>query len=203
MGLLDWLTGKKDKAEIAPDRIWLSQRAKIAGIGKEVAKAVADPSGPYAVIVVAHFKSSVDQLQAVVAGYDKDRVILTLADALGGRTPTDLATDDSRGILIIVGERHPLASHDDLVADFARSWPCRCRLVHHLSMEDPLVKLFGGEWIEQWLRKLGMKNDECIESRVVGRRIRVAQEKIAKSTTSDTAANSAEEWFEQSGMVQH
>ena len=61
----------------------------------------------------------------------------TLADALEGRTPSDSAADESRSILIIVGERHPLASHDDVVVAFARSLPCRSRHVHHLSMEDP------------------------------------------------------------------
>ena len=196
MGLFDWLTGKKDKVEVVEDRIWMTQQAKNAGIHREVAQAVANPDGPCAIFVVAHFKDCLEQLQTVVAGFDRDRILVTLADALGGRTPTDLAADESRSILIIVGERHPLPSHDEVILDFARSQPCRCRLVYHVSLDDPLMKRFSGEWVEGILRRLGMKEDEAIESRLVGRHIQSALAKIAKSATGDAPANSAEGWLE-------
>ena len=196
MGLFDWLTGKKDRVEIAEDRIWLTQQAKNVGIRKEVAQAVADPAGPHAVIVVAHFKDCLEQLRTVVVGFDRDRVLITLADALAGRTPTNLALDETRHILIIVGERHPLPSHDEVVVDFARRLPGRCRLVYHVSLDDPLMKRFSGEWVEGVLRKLGLKEDEAIESRMVGRRIQSALRKIEQNATGDAAATSAEEWLE-------
>jgi hypothetical protein len=196
MGLFDWLTGKKDRVEIAEDRIWLTQQAKNVGIRKEVAQAVADPAGPHAVIVVAHFKDCLEQLRTVVVGFDRDRVLITLADALAGRTPTNLALDETRHILIIVGERHPLPSHDEVVVDFTRRLPGRCRLVYHVSLDDPLMKRFSGEWVEGVLRKLGLKEDEAIESRMVGRRIQSALRKIEQNATGDAAATSAEEWLE-------
>jgi hypothetical protein len=118
MGLFDWLTGK-DTVEIAENRIWLTQEAKIAGIHNEVAQTLADPAGPSAVIVLAHFNDCLEQLQAAVADLDRDRVLVARADALAGRTPTDLAADYSRSILILVGERHPLSSHNETVVDFA------------------------------------------------------------------------------------
>ena len=58
------------------------------------------------------------------------------------------------------------------------------------------MKLFGGEWVRGWLRKIGMKEDEVIESSMVGHRIRGAQQKIAQAATDAPLANSAEEWFE-------
>ena len=95
MGLFDWLTGKKDTVEIAKYRIWLTHEAKIAGIQKEVAQAVANPAAPGAVIVVAHFNDCLEQLQTAVAGLDQERVFVTVADLLAGRTPTDFAADES------------------------------------------------------------------------------------------------------------
>jgi len=194
MGLFDWLTSK-NKIEIAEHRIWLTQKAKYAGIHKEVAQAVANPAGPSAVIVVAHFNDCLEQLQTAVVGFDRDRVLVTCADVLAGRT-SYFAADESRSIIIIVGERHPLPSHDKVVMDFARSLPCRCQIVHHASLEDSLLKLFCGEWIERVIRGFGMKDDQAIKSRMVGRRIQSALEKIAKNATGDVPANSAEEWLE-------
>jgi hypothetical protein len=116
--------------------------------------------------------------------------------SLGGRTPTDFPVDESRNILIIVGERHPLPPHDEAVLDLARSLPCRCRLVYHISLEDAFMKRFGGDWLKDFLRRMGMKEDEVIGSRMVSRRIRLAQRKIARVSAVDSVADSAEEWFE-------
>jgi hypothetical protein len=196
MGLFDWLTGKKDKVEVAKYRIWLTQEAKIAGIHREVAQAVGNPAAPGAVIVVAHFSDCLERLRNAVGGFDRDRVFVTSADLLAGRTPSDFAADESGCILIIVGERHPLPSHDEVILEFARSQPGRCLIVYHVSIEDPLLKPFAGEWVERVLRSLGMKEDEPIESRMVSRRIQTELNKIAKSATGDVPANSADEWLE-------
>lgn len=201
MGLFDWLTGKKDKVEIAEHRIWLTQEAKFTGIRKEAAQAVAADAGPCALILVAHFKDCLEQLQATVVGLDQDRVLVTLADALAGRTPTDFVADEAPSILIIVGERHPLPSHDGVVVEFAHSLPSRCRLVYHISLEDAVMKCFDGERVQGTLRRLGMKEDEVIESRMVGRRIQSALKKIARAATVDPPADSADEWFERNRLA--
>lgn len=195
MGLFDWFAGKS-KVEIANERIWLTREAKIAGIQKEVAEAIADTEGPNAIVVAGYFNDCLEQLQAAVGGFDPDRVLVACADALAGRMPTDVVTDESRSILIIVGERHPLPAHNEGVKDFARSLPCRSRIVYHASLEDPLLKRFAGDWVQSVLRKLGMKEDEAIESRMVTRRIQTELNKVATCATGDVPANSAEEWME-------
>jgi len=206
MGLIDWLTSKKDTVAIAKCRIWLTREAKRAGIQREVAQAVANPAGHCVVIVVAHFNDCLQQLQTAVAGHDQERVFVTSADLLAGRTPDDFAADPSSSVLIIVGERHPLPSHDEVILDFARSQPGRCLLIYHVSLEDPLMKRFlvfqpilplvSGDRVPRICRGLGMKEDEAIESRMVGRRIQKALEKIARRATGDAPANSVEEWLE-------
>ena len=48
----------------------------------------------------------------------------------------------------------------------------------YLSLEDDLMRIFAGEWVKNILQRLGMKEGEAIESRMVSRRIEGAQKKV-------------------------
>ena len=48
----------------------------------------------------------------------------------------------------------------------------------YLSLEDDLMRIFAGEWVKNMLTRLGMKEGEAIESRMVSRRIEGAQKKV-------------------------
>jgi preprotein translocase subunit SecA len=48
----------------------------------------------------------------------------------------------------------------------------------YLSLEDDLMRIFAGEWVKNVLTRLGMKEGEAIESRMVTRRIEGAQKKV-------------------------
>lgn len=196
MGFFDWLTRAKSKVQ-ADDRIWLTKQAKFSGIQRDIAQALADPNGPDAVFVVAHFQNCFDELQSMVtaAGFDEGRVLVTLSESLENRT-AGAASDQSHNLLLVVGERHPLPSHDDALQQFARGMSCPCRVMQHASLDDPLFKLFAGEWVEKVLRQLGMKEDEPIESSMVTRRVRAAQQRIEDRATANHPAQSAEEWLE-------
>jgi len=47
-----------------------------------------------------------------------------------------------------------------------------------LSLEDDLMRIFAGDWVKGVLTRLGMKEGEAIESRVVSRQIEKAQKKV-------------------------
>ncbi|MBX7167209.1 MAG: preprotein translocase subunit SecA [Pirellulales bacterium] len=47
-----------------------------------------------------------------------------------------------------------------------------------LSLEDDLMRIFGGEWAKNMLTRMGMQEGEAIESRLVSRRIEGAQKKV-------------------------
>ncbi|GAB4161555.1 MAG: hypothetical protein Tsb009_38830 [Planctomycetaceae bacterium] len=47
-----------------------------------------------------------------------------------------------------------------------------------LSLEDDLMRLFAGEWVKNMLTRLGMKEGEAIESRMVMKRVEGAQKKV-------------------------
>ena len=119
-----------------------------------------------------------------------------LASNLSIDTAASLNLDESATIDLIVGERHPLPSVDDDLEEFADELPCRCRFSHHISLEDPVMKIFAGKWVQNMLSKLGMSEDEAIESQMVSRRIRQAQQKIEGRTFGSLDAESAAEWLE-------
>ena len=47
-----------------------------------------------------------------------------------------------------------------------------------LSLEDDLMRIFAGDWVKSLLTRLGMKEGEAIESRMVSRRIEGAQKRV-------------------------
>ena len=51
------------------------------------------------------------------------------------------------------------------------------------------------EWLLTTLKGLGMKEDEAIESNLVSRRIKAAQQRVVASCHSDFPADSADEWL--------
>ena len=47
-----------------------------------------------------------------------------------------------------------------------------------MSLEDDLMRKFGGEWVKEWLAALGMQEGERIESKMVSRQIENSQKKV-------------------------
>jgi preprotein translocase subunit SecA len=48
----------------------------------------------------------------------------------------------------------------------------------YLSLQDDLMRIFAGEWVAGVLTRLGMREGEAIESRMVSRRVEAAQKKV-------------------------
>jgi preprotein translocase subunit SecA len=215
MGFWSWLTGKPKGIELV-DHIWINQEAKFRGLCKEAQEKL--PTAPL-ILVTAHFPSTLDQVRSVFAqrnlahrdqesrlspsdflraanGGNPAPVIVARADALAPDEFPNPLVDELPPFVILVAERHFLRSCDDRIVDFARSLGRRCRLSFHLSLEDPLMRVFVGEWVGQVLMKLGMTDSQAIESAMVGRRIKVAQAKLAKRVIEERKADSAEEWLQ-------
>ncbi len=197
MGLLDLLFGRKPASTVdaVADQVWISQQAKFAGIQKEIEDRAQSDS--VAILLIPHFSDSLQRLDAVAAEFSGDTpVIATLAERLSPEIASSLNLDESVGIDLIVAERHPLLSVDDKLMQFAEELPCRCRVAHHLSFDDPLMDIFVSEWARGILDKLGMEEDEAIQSSMVSRRIKDAQKKIESESLGNIEASSAAEWFE-------
>jgi preprotein translocase subunit SecA len=48
----------------------------------------------------------------------------------------------------------------------------------YLSLEDNLMRIFGGEALVRWMQRFGMKEDDALEDRLVSRQIEKAQRKV-------------------------
>ena len=48
----------------------------------------------------------------------------------------------------------------------------------YLSLEDNLLRIFGGEGLIRWMKRFGMKEDDALEDRMISRQIEKAQRKV-------------------------
>ena len=48
----------------------------------------------------------------------------------------------------------------------------------YLSLEDDLMRIFAGDWVREWMKRMGMGEGEAIESTYVSKRISGAQKKV-------------------------
>jgi hypothetical protein len=197
MGLFDFLFGSKKRTnvQIVPDHIWMTTGAKFAGVAKEAEER--SKSETVAILLVSHFSDVLARLQELT----NQRTfgvpcMAVLASSLDANLAASLNLDESAMIDILVAERHPLPSVDDRLGEFADELNCRCRFSHHVSLEDAVMKVFGGDWLRNVLKQMGMKDDEAIESQMISRRIRRAQQRIEGRAIGSPDADSAAEWLE-------
>lgn len=64
------------------------------------------------------------------------------------------------------------------------------------ALDEPLFRQFGSEKIIQMMQKMGMKEDEVIEHKLISNAIQSAQEKISKKILIDQSGSSQEEWMQ-------
>ncbi|QDT54195.1 preprotein translocase subunit SecA [Caulifigura coniformis] len=186
--------GKPRRLEERPDRLWMTADARFEGLRSEaIARST---GGADAVLLVAHFPDVLARLDEMV-GQRSWAVPCRAVPAsdLSRELAFAARLDESAVIDLLVAERHPLPSVDEELLEFARGLPCRCRMAHVLSLEDPVLKAFAGDRTRDILRRLGMKEDEAIESAMVTRQIRKAQQKIEGRTFGSLRAGSAAEWL--------
>lgn len=196
MGFFDALFGSKKRTnvEVVPDHIWMTTDAKFAGLAKEAEER--SKSDTVAILLVAHFPDVLARLEELANKRDWSVPCRAVpATNLDTDLAASLKLDESAVIDIIVGERHPLPSVDDGLEAFADHLPCRCRFSHHLSLDDSVLEIFGGEWVKNVLRQMGMGEEEAIESQMVSRRIRKAQQKIEGRAYGNFDAESAAHWL--------
>jgi hypothetical protein len=198
MGFLSFLFGEKSPSNVdqGPDMIWLTTAAKYQGVRRELLQKSMSRSA--AILLISHFSDVHDELNSIVEGYAGEVPVLVVrASDLSSRIAGGFAADENTVIDIIVAERHPLLSEDDRVlSSFADDLPCRCRVSYHVSLEDALMNLFAGESVIAMLRKLGMSDNEAIESRMVQKRVQQAQKKITARVSGNRPAATARQWLE-------
>jgi hypothetical protein len=187
--------GAPSRMEAIPDRVWLTREAKLAGIRRELREQA--EAGASMIALVAHFPDVLEDLRGVAAEYEGAAAVRALRGAqLTSSAAGRLPVGEADLLAVIVAERHPLASVDDALADFARALPSRSRIVHHVSLEDAVMRSFGSGSLRTLLDRLGATEDEPISHPMVTRSIRRAQERMESRSGARFEAASAAEWIE-------
>lgn len=173
----------------------MSHEAKLNGIVRDVLDRT--ESGGAAVLLVAHFPDLAAELSTRVEQLDSAvPTSVVLAGDLERNFGERLRLDESIMLDLIVAERHPLPAEDDALAVFLDQLPCKCRVGHHLSLDDPLISRFVGPSVRLLVESIGLKESESIDSSIVSRRIRATQIKIEQESHSNEPAGNASDWFD-------
>ncbi len=130
-----------------------------------------------------------------MAGRGTDIVLGGSLDAALAELPAD-ATDNARqtvrerwqeqhnlvlaagGLHIVGTERHESRRIDNQLRGRSgrQGDPGSSRF--YLSLDDNLLRIFGGEGLVRWMKRFGMKDDDALEDRMVSRQIEKAQRKV-------------------------
>lgn len=193
------------------DRVWMNREHKYRGIAADILQGQTEEM---ACLVVAHFSDTFNALEpglraqnvaceAYPSGPDPSRpwlklraggpAVIALATALAGPSSPPA---DAPPLSLIVAERYPVRARDDALERFAAEWPAPVRLGFHLSLDEPLMRRFGGDKIAGLWSALGLQREESVSAGPVNTSIRQAQEKLARHARVDRDADSAEQWFE-------
>jgi hypothetical protein len=198
MALFDWFKSKPSNATLLDDVIWLTSQAKREGIARSILQRSNADGPPVPLILIAHFRDCHDELKRIAGSIATDgSVAVYTSGQLQREDMSRTAYHASQKVDILVGERHPLPSHDEAILEFARALPGQSTVTHHISLADPFLRAFCGEWVKELLKKLGMAEGEAIQSHLVARRIKAAQREIADQVPNEFPAETAEMWMEQ------
>ncbi|OGI69012.1 preprotein translocase subunit SecA [Candidatus Nomurabacteria bacterium RIFCSPLOWO2_01_FULL_42_20] len=100
---------------------------------------------------------------------------------LGGPLATEALAEEikSAGGLFVIGtERHEARRIDNQLRGRAGRQGDRGGTQFYVSLEDELMRVFGGEGLKKMMGRFGIPEDQPIENRFVSRAIESAQEKI-------------------------
>jgi preprotein translocase subunit SecA len=217
MGFWTWLTGKKSSVT-ATDRIWLTKAARSRGLCQELFEHLSNTQPS---MLLAHFPATLAEVQQELSRqgiphhWVDHSISANEVDRLtdpGGLVHVGLVKQlqpdpfpnqyaQREGLIrIVVAERHFLRECDEVVVTFAAGLVKRGHVTYHCSLEDPLMKVFAGQWVKEVLQRLGMDESAPVESRMVARQVREAQGKFAARALQRCDANSAEEWLRSNGF---
>ncbi len=82
------------------------------------------------------------------------------------------------GLHVMGSERHESRRIDNQLRGRAARQGDPGSSQFYLSLDDPLLKIFAGEWVTQTLGKLGLKEEERLESPMLTRAIEKAQRRV-------------------------
>ena len=190
---------KKAKQLKTNDKVWTSNDGRGKGFITDLKNAL---DSDKKVIVLYFFKDTGVQLESLL----KAKAIATEHPKLHlfNAKDADLSMSKSSKIAdqmkenheLLCYEHYPTKSKEILVFEAIHNKA----LVHvtpcfYISLDDPIMKMFGSERIKVVMDRMGTGVDECIEHAMISKSIERAQKKLEESTLNAFDKPSQEEWF--------
>lgn len=100
---------------------------------------------------------------------------------LGGNPCTEEETQEVKdlgGLFVLGTERHDARRIDDQLRGRSGRQGDPGETQFFVSMDDPIMKIFGGDRIKTIVTALGLKDDEAIQNRTISNQLEKAQEKV-------------------------
>jgi len=167
--------GRENKARIT-DRVFMHQHGKWNYCLKVLAE---EPN----TIFIGWFDATIAELEKAIGLNNSSAVAI-----LNAKT---IHRSQVEGSPIIFIEHHPMKSKEELVFDQLGLKEA----IILTALDEPLITIFGGEKLIDIMQKLGMKEDEIIEHKIVSRSIANAQQKIEEKLVIEQSVRSQTEWI--------
>ncbi len=202
------------RAEVS-DAIWLTRSAQWHGIQEELREALITGAS---VLVFAHFQSALDDLQRLLASNmlqhevldarvdlsafvsrmtyrSRPIIYLALSEGLEASYAEPFIQTAHMPLAVFVIDHYPLEDRDRRILSFARARGVDRGVRFHSSLDDPLLKLFAGENVADFIQRHSRDERKPVEAMTLVSSIRAAQRKIFNQTPGTRKARSVEDWF--------
>lgn len=184
--MLSWLFKKKEPAgPTLLERVWLDRAAADRAIVR------AAQAGP--LVVLSYFDDTRDRVRRALdaSGLPASATLInSRVDELSVVPPA---------AAVIVAERHPVTGFNRALAERLASLAPNVTPTVFSSLDDPLMRRFGGDRLQALMQQLGLSPDEHVEHPMLTRALANAskslEQRLGPTLSRLVAADSMEEWL--------
>lgn len=162
--MFSWFKKKEPAAPSLMDRVWLNRASAERAIVR------AAQAGPLAVL--CFFDDTHARLSAALgaAGLAPGRALVI--------ERVDQLSLVPAGAAVIVAERHPVSGFNRALAQKLATLAPGVTPTCYSGLDDPLMKLFGGDRLVEVMRQLGLSEDEPVEHPMISKALTNASQKL-------------------------
>ncbi len=201
-----WLFGTKNTAVNRGDKVWMRDIHKYAGLLKDIRTLMKENK---LILVVYYFRQTGIMLNKYFEDNSLEYTTIHTAGAINMNSINCVESASlnsevfianlqkpERDIIIFFTEHYPLFETENTILKSIGILGKKCSYCFYMSLEDPLMTLFGGDRITDVITKMGMKEDEMISHTMISSAIENVQKKIESKVYTELKSDSIQEWVE-------
>ena len=139
------------------------------------AEIIAEAGKPGAVTIATNMAGRGTDIKL---GGNKDFIVNEISSDLNQHKKHELKVKDSGGLFIIGTERHESRRIDNQLRGRSGRQGDPGSSIFFISLQDELMRIFGGDSIDGMLKKLGLKENESIDHPWINKAMERAQKKV-------------------------